>query len=195
MRPAHGQDGRFEAPAGELVRGRGSGHARRLRPARRDEARSSLYRIGIDEVSWRKGHRYLTVVADHDRDGAVVWAGEGRGAATVERFFSELGPERTAALEAVSCDMSAGYLKAVGEHAPDARVAIDPFHVVKLANEAIDARRRWAWNEARHAGVDARRVKHTRWTLVKDPGQLSTDQRSPSSDCGGRGLCSTGHGC
>jgi transposase len=155
-----------------------AGAVRRVVSDRLDETRlDHPYRIGIDEVSWRKGHRYLTVVADHDRDGAVVWAGEGPSAATVERFFSELGPERTAALEAVSSDMSAGYLKAVGEHAPDARVAIDPFHVVKLANEAIDACRRWAWNEARHAGVDARRVKHTRWALVKDPGMLSTDQR------------------
>lgn len=136
-----------------------------------------LFRIGIDEVSWRKGHRYLTVVADHDRGGAVVWAGEGRSAATVACFFDELGPERTAQLTAVSCDMSAGYLKAIAEHAPEARVAIDPFHVVKLANEAIDACRRWAWNEARRAGTDARAVKHTRWALVKDPGALSTDQR------------------
>jgi transposase len=143
-----------------------------------DSARlDGLFRIGIDEVSWRKGHRYLTVVADHDRAGAVVWAGEGRSAATVERFFSQLGPERTDRLEAVSCDMSAGYLKAVGEHAPDARVAIDPFHVVKLANEAIDRCRRLAWNDARRSGGSARWVKHTRWALVKDPGALSTDQR------------------
>lgn len=143
-----------------------------------DETRlDGLFRIGIDEVSWRKGHRYLTVVADHDRDGAVVWADEGRSAGTVERFFAELGPERTAALEAVSCDMSAGYLKAVAEHAPEARVAIDPFHVVKLANEAIDACRRQAWNTARRSGDSPRWVKHTRWALVKDPGSLSTDQR------------------
>ena len=143
-----------------------------------DDARlDHLFRIGIDEVSWRKGHRYLTVVADHDRAGAVVWAGEGRSARTVERFFTELGSERTAALEAVSCDMSAGYLKAVAAHAPDARVAIDPFHVVKLANSAIDACRRQAWNIARRQGDSPRWVKHTRWALVKDPGALTTDQR------------------
>jgi transposase len=143
-----------------------------------DESRlDGLFRIGMDEVSWRKGHRYLTVVADHDRDGAVVWAGEGRSAATVASFFSELGAERAAKLEAVSCDMSAGYLKAIGSHAPDARVAIDPFHVVKLANEAIDACRRRAWNTARLSGSSPRWVKHTRWALVKDPGNLSTDQR------------------
>lgn len=143
-----------------------------------DETRlDHLYRIGIDEVSWRKGHRYLTVVADHDRRGSVVWAGEGRSAATVSSFFAALGPRRAEALEAVSCDMSAGYLKAIGEHAPDARVAIDPFHVVKLANEAIDACRRQAWNTARRSGDSPRWVKHTRWALVKDPGNLSTDQR------------------
>jgi transposase len=143
-----------------------------------DDARlDHLFRIGIDEVSWRKGHRYLTVVADHDRHGAVVWAGEGRSAATVSSFFAELGPQRVAALEAVSCDMSAGYLKAIGACAPGARVAIDPFHVVKLANEAIDACRRQAWNIARRSGDSPRWVKHTRWALVKDPGALSTDQR------------------
>ena len=116
-------------------------------------------------------------MADHDRRGAVIWAGEGRSAATVARFFCEFGIERTARLEAVSCDMSAGYLKAVAHHAPEARVAIDPFHVVKFANEAIDACRRRAWNEARRTGAGARWVKHTRWALVKDPGALSTDQR------------------
>jgi transposase len=86
------------------------------------------------------------VVADHDAGGAVIWADEGRSAATVASFFSELGADRAAELEAVSCDMSAGYLKAIGSHAPDARVAIDPLHVVKLANEAIDACRRRAWH-------------------------------------------------
>ena len=73
--------------------------------------------------------------------------------------------------------MSAGYLKAVAEHALGARVAIDPFHVVKLANEAIDACRRQAWNTARRQGDSPRWVKHTRWALVKNPGNLSTDQR------------------
>jgi transposase len=147
-----------------------------------DTARlDGLYRIGVDEVSYRKGHRYLTVVADHDRDGAVVWADEGRDAATLTRFFDALGPERTKELEAISTDMGAGYARAIADQqaAGDliARVCIDPFHVVKLANEAIDACRRWAWNEARRQGADARWIKHTRWALVKDPGTLTTSQR------------------
>jgi transposase len=148
-----------------------------------DDARlNELYRIGVDEVSWRKGHRYLTVVADHDRDGAVVWAGEGRDSSTLSRFFDELGEDRTGRLQAVSADMGAGYLKAIAERQAEgvltARVCMDPFHVVKLANEAIDAARRWAWNEARRRGqATAAWVKHTRWALVKDPGRLSTSQR------------------
>jgi len=136
-----------------------------------------LLRIGVDEVSWRKGHRYVTVVADHDAAGAVVWAGEGKSAATLGRFYDELGPERTGRLEAVSLDMGGAYAKATTAKAPQARQCIDPFHVVALANEAVNTTRRWAWNEARREGADARWVKHTRWALVKDPGNLSTSQR------------------
>lgn len=136
-----------------------------------------LFRIGVDEVSWRKGHRYVTVVADHDADGAVVWAGEGKSSDTLERFYSELGPEGCAGLEAVSLDMGGAYAKATAKMAPEARMCIDPFHVVALGNEALSATRRQAWNLARREGTDARWVKHTRWALVKDPGTLSTDQR------------------
>src|SRR5581483_11728346 len=136
-----------------------------------DAARlDDLYRIGVDEVSYRKGHRYLT-----------VGAAEGRDAATLTRFFDELGPERVGRLEAISTDMGAGYARAIADQQATgdltARVCIDPFHVVKLANEAIDQCRRAAWNEARRRGTDARWVKHTRWALVKDPGALTTSQR------------------
>src|SRR5690606_25534048 len=62
-----------------------------------------LRRIGIDEVAYRKGHRYLTVVVDHDT-GRLVWAGKGRDKATVSAFFDALGDERAARLTHVSCD-------------------------------------------------------------------------------------------
>ena len=142
-----------------------------------DSRLEELYRIGVDEVSYRKGHRYLTVVADHDNDGAVVWAGEGKDAATLGRFYDELGAERAAKLQAVSLDMGGAYAKATTEAVPHARQCVDPFHVVRLANEAIDSCRRWAWNEARRSGEGAVWVKRTRWALVKDPGRLSTSQR------------------
>jgi transposase len=88
-----------------------------------------LRRIGVDEVSYRRGQRYLTLVADH-QDGAVVWAGKGRGAATLKQFLDQLGEQEPAKLRAVSIDMSGGYQKAIREHAAHVTVCFDPFHVV-----------------------------------------------------------------
>jgi transposase len=162
-----------------------------------DAARlEQLYRIGVDEVSYRKGHRYLTVVADHDRAGAVVWAGEGKDHTVLERFYDELGERGRARLQAVSLDMGAAYKKATDAKVPHARQCVDPFHLVKLANEAIDKTRRQAWNQRRavvpaeprrgrgrprkddapSARPRARAVKHTRWALLKDPDQLTDKQ-------------------
>ena len=67
-----------------------------------DTRLEELYRIGVDEVSYRKGHRYLTVVADHDREGAVVWVAEGKDHSVLETFYDELGDERTQKLEVVT---------------------------------------------------------------------------------------------
>lgn len=158
-----------------------------------DARLDGIYRIGVDEISYRKGHRYLTVVADHDRAGAVVWAGEGKDHAALERFYDQLGPQRCAALAAVSLDMGKAYAKATRTKAPDAAQCIDPFHVVKLANDALDATRRWAWNNARGGrpkssprvrprttspkGSPARNLKNTRWALLKDPDRLKDSQR------------------
>jgi transposase len=154
-----------------------------------------LLRIGVDEVSYRKGHRYLTVVADHDQAGRVVWAGEGKSAATLEQFYDELGETGCTALQAVSMDLGAAFKKATDVKAPQARQCVDPFHLVALANEAINKARRWAWNieraktktqppkrPGRRAGGaaaprdQARWVKHTRWALVKDPDDLLPSQ-------------------
>ncbi|MBW3578934.1 MAG: ISL3 family transposase [Actinobacteria bacterium] len=150
-----------------------------------DSRLDNLFRIGVDEISYRKGHRYLTVVADHDRDGAVVWVGEGRDgasgkdAATLARFYEELGEERCRQLQAVSLDLGGAYAKATREHAPDAVQCADPFHVIALANKAIDETRRWAWNLHRQVGTTttAKWVKRTRWALVKDPASWKAPQR------------------
>jgi len=132
--------------------------------------------IAIDEKSWRKGHRYVTVVADHERP-RIVWIGEGRKPETLLRFVGELGPARAAALQAISLDMGAAYLKALERAALPAEICFDPFHVVALANRALDAVRREEWNRARQSGMLARAVKYTRWALLKHPARLSIDQR------------------
>lgn len=160
-----------------------------------DDARlDNLFHIGVDEVSWRKGHRYLTVVADHGRDGAVVWAAEGKDHTVLEAFYDELGDDRCARIEAVSLDMGGAYKKATDNKAAHARQCVDPFHVVKLANEAVDKARRWAWNIERRTNpaptrprgrppkastpppTKTRWVKHTRWALLKDPDDLLDSQ-------------------
>ncbi len=94
----------------------------RLDPARLDR----LFCIGVDEVSWRKQARFLTLVSDHQRR-CIVWGDEGRGQATFDRFFDELGPERSRQLSTVSMDMSAGYAKSVRKegHAPQAVICYD----------------------------------------------------------------------
>ena len=90
----------------------------RLRPG---DPLDGLRLIGVDELSYRRHHQYVTVVVDHER-GAVVWAREGKDAATLQSFFEELGKERCAKLEAVTLDLSAAYIKAVTEASPEARL-------------------------------------------------------------------------
>jgi transposase len=138
----------------------------------------NLFEIGIDEVSWRTQHRYLTLVADHIR-GQIVWGHEGRDAATADRFFNQIGRSRSGAIEVISLDMAPGYAKSARQHAPQATIAIDPFHVVALGNRALDDVRRGYWNELRRVGdrTAARRFKDARWTLLKAPGNL-TDKQS-----------------
>lgn len=152
-----------------------------------DERLEGLYRIGVDEVSYRKGHRYLTIVADHDAGSSVVWAGEGKSSDTLGEFYDLLGDDGCKQLEAVSLDMGGAYAKATSKHAGHALQCIDPFHVIKLANEAIDKVRRKAWNDERHhrrvgrppkdLKARARKVKHARWALLKDPASLTDAQR------------------
>ncbi len=138
-----------------------------------------LRMVGVDEVAYRKGHRYLTCVVDHER-GAVVWCAKGRSADTLRQFFRDLGPERSLLLEAISCDMSASWPTVIAEHAKNARVCVDPFHVVKLSGEALDTLRRQEWQRLRRQDPErAVWLKGTRWALRRRPEELRpTEQAS-----------------
>jgi transposase len=190
---------------------------------------SDLFEVSIDEVAWRKGHRYLTLIGDHRRR-CVVWGCEGKGQAAADRFFAELDPPpvtprpahatpapepaimvpfgpcptvaaghgipgawitdgteidpasfaRASRLRAVSMDMTGAYAKSVREHAPQATIVIDNYHVVQLATKALDEVRREHWNELRHAGQGdtAKQFKHDRWALLKNPDDLTDRQAS-----------------
>jgi transposase len=138
---------------------------------------NGLRRVGIDEISWRKGQRYLTVVVDHDT-GRLVWAAPGANAEVLGGFFAELGPEGCARVELISADMGAWIAKAAQKACPQAELCLDPFHVVALATEALDEIRREVWNEARRAGQaeTARELKGARWALWKNPEALTGRQ-------------------
>lgn len=150
--------------------------AEKLDPHRLD----GLKAAGVDEVSWKKRHHYLTLVSDHRARPRIVWGASGRDAATLDQFFAELGPERSAQLEAVSIDMSAGYEKSVRKagHAPQAVICFDPYHVDALGTKALEAVRRQTWNELRRLPDQdaARRFKGARWCLLKNPGDLNEKQ-------------------
>jgi transposase len=154
---------------------------------------AGLRRIGIDEISYKRHHKYLTVVVDHDT-GRLVWVAPGRDRATVHRFFDALGPERCAQISHVSADGANWIASVVAQRCPQAVRCADPFHVVKWATDALDEVRREAWNTARgdvaahrarrargrgvRATGHARDLKHSRFALWKNPENLTTSQHA-----------------
>ena len=140
---------------------------------------AGLRRIGIDEISYRTGQRYLIIVTDHDT-GLVVWARPGRDQATIRAFFDDLGGERSAAVTHVSCDGAEWMHDVITERAPAAVICLDAFHVVAWASKAIDAVRRRIVGELRGQGrgEDAAALKGSRWALLKNPDALTGTQRT-----------------
>jgi transposase len=147
---------------------------------------AGLRRIGIDEISYRKGHKYLLVVVDHD-SGRLVWAGKGADQASLRRFFTTLGPTRCAQITHVSCDSATWMDDVIVEHCPQAVRCADPYHVVTWVTEALDVQRRVAWNAARGTARGRSRynrptgavktLKDARWALWKNPANLTDRQR------------------
>ncbi|HEX8933973.1 MAG TPA: ISL3 family transposase [Pseudonocardiaceae bacterium] len=140
---------------------------------------AGLRRIGIDEISYRKGQRYLLVVVDHN-SGRLVWAGKNRTKQTLGRFFDDLGADRAAQLTHVSADGAEWIHDVVTLRAPKALVCLDAFHVVAWATEALDNVRRQMVNRLRAGGHhdEAAAMKGSRWALLKNPPNLTGDQRT-----------------
>jgi transposase len=139
---------------------------------------ANLKRLGFDEISVRKGQRYLTVVVDH-HTGRLVWAHAGRDRKTVEKFLDLLGKDRCEQIELVSCDDAEWITRPVSERCPNAVICLDPFHIVKAATDALDEIRREVWNEARKAGDKqlAKELKGARFVLWKNAGNLTDRQK------------------
>ena len=143
---------------------------------RPDDPLDGLMAIGIDELSYRKGHQYVTTVTDQ-LSGRIVWAAEGKNAATLTSFFAELGAARRAAIAVVTMDMSAAYITVVTQQVPHAQIVFDRFHVQQLVNEALDETRREEWRRLRTVDEQhAKKVKGLRWSLLKNPWNLTPTQ-------------------
>jgi transposase len=158
---------------------------------------AGLRRIGIDEISYRRGRLFLTVVIDHDT-GRLVWADVGQSKATLQKFFDALGAERCAQITHVSADSARYIADAVAANCPAAVQVADPFHVVKWVNDALGEVRLEAWRQARRdlkanprrsgrpadnepAHPHAERFKQltrARYSLWKNPENLTTGQQA-----------------
>jgi transposase len=138
---------------------------------------ASLRRIGIDEISYKRGHKYLTVVVDHD-SGVLLWAHPGRDHKTLEKFFDRLGEERCEKITLVSADAAEWIATVVGARCENAELCLDPFHIVQWATKALDEVRREVWNAARRDGQNAvaKELKNARYALWKNPEDLTERQ-------------------
>ena len=124
-----------------------------------------LKRLGIDEISYCKGHKYATLVYDLDRS-VVVWIGKGKGRETADKFFNEsLSDYQKKQIVSACCDLGDAYIGAIKAHCPNATLVLDRFHVVKLLNAAVDEVRKEQWRDAK---IDERKaLKGMRWLLYR----------------------------
>ena len=106
-----------------------------------------LVNIGIDETSYRKGHRYITVIVNHDTN-TVVWAHDGHGKGVLEQFYESLTPEQLSSIRIVTGDGARWITDCVNKYTPECERCVDPFHVVEWAMDAVDKVRVEAWREA-----------------------------------------------
>ena len=148
--------------------------------ARRDL--SCITHIGIDEISRQKGHVYLTNVYDL-RTGTLIWSGEGRTKDTLTAFFEFFGPERTAKLVGICCDMWPSYIEAVKAKAPQATLVFDKFHIVRQLTEAVDKVRRQEVNEKEQGAqrCSGRHPLHLAQEPMESDGQAEGQPQLPGN--------------
>ena len=130
-----------------------------------------LRNIGVDEFSYRKRHRYLTVVVDHARR-RVIWVRKGKTTETLKAFFAELTEEQRASIECVTMDMAQSYQKAVREALPEARIVFDRFHVQALVSKALDTVRREQLRDVRGT-PEGKELFGSRFAVLKSPWNLT----------------------
>ena len=151
--------------------------------------------IGIDETSYKKGHKYITVVVNH-HTGALVWAAKGHGKTILAKFFKLLTPEQRSTIKFVTADAARWIKDCVAKYCPNAERCVDPFHVVAWATDALDEVRRTVWRDIRQTESKSKKgkrgrpkkgtppkkktkaetVKDSRFPLLKNPENLTETQ-------------------
>jgi transposase len=132
--------------------------------------------IGVDEILWHRGHHYLTLVYQiNDGCKRLLWLGKDRTEESFARFFDLLGDTRSAAIRFVCSDMWKPYLNVIAERAKQALNILDRYHIVAKMNKAIDEVRAKEAKELKANGYEPV-LKHSRWCLLKRPGNLTTNQ-------------------
>lgn len=132
--------------------------------------------IGVDEVAWRKGHTYLTVVYEIAKGSIrLLWIGEGRQRSTMEAFFDWFGPQKTALLRFVCSDMWKGYVSVIAERAGTAVHILDRYHLAARTNKAMDLVRATEAKRLAAKGVEPV-LKGSRWWFLKRPENLTAGQ-------------------
>ena len=140
--------------------------------ARKDLDLSQVVRVGIDETSSRRGHKYISVFVDLDQ-AKVVYVVEGKDAKTVESFKDDLRKHngKPDKVLDVCCDMSPAFIKGVEDNFPQAAITFDKFHVMKIVNQAVDQVRR-------KEQLDNKYLKNTRYIWLKNPNNLTVNQNN-----------------
>ena len=134
----------------------------------------NLRLIAVDEISSRKGYNFFTVVMNLEKT-KVIWVGKERKKETLDQFFKELGPQRAKQIEAVAMDMWDPYISSTKEHAPQAEVVFDKFHVIKTYSQVIDKVRNDEFYKAEKE--DKEIIKGTKYLLLKNAINLKNDQK------------------
>ncbi len=143
---------------------------------------SGITALGVDEIAWRKGHKYLTLVYQIDAGSTrLLWVGKDRTTKTFLRFFRFFGKERTQALKFFCSDMWQPYIRVIEKRAGQALHILDRFHIVAKLNKAIDEVRAGEARQMQQDGYEPL-LKHSRWCLLKRWEHLTERQEAKLSD-------------
>jgi len=125
----------------------------------------NLVKIGIDETSYKKGHKYMTVIVNHETRH-LIWAKKGHGKEVLSEFFKALTVEQRANIKFVTADGARWIADCVKDYCPNAERCIDPFHVVAWANDCLDEVRKQAIRQAKADASENKKAERTKKKII-----------------------------